>query len=305
MNEDGYEDLFVGEALGDNKIRLYLGKENGLTFEENLSASGGDIVGNSYMLGVSTDWNEDGKKDIIASSAYKFPGTNGAIKIFLNEGTNSSPELDAGSFLSPGGAPFADVRNYCYAGDLNNDGKKDVIIGVNGGYDPPAGILFFENVGENNNPAFESDFVQIKPGFTGDELIARPCLSDWDNDGDIDMIYCDDGNKVQFFRNDTPTGISTKNYAINSHNFAIVAFSKTGTIVIDYTLQKGANIKIGVYMANGQLTTCLINQYQGSGNHKFIWNVSGSSRNSLSAGVYFVNFQVGNTLNSRKIVITQ
>ena len=56
-----------------------------------------------HLVPVVTDWNSDGKKDLIVGH---FTGPDGNIKLFLNEGTDSSPVLRKGVPVTAGGKPI-------------------------------------------------------------------------------------------------------------------------------------------------------------------------------------------------------
>lgn len=56
-----------------------------------------------HLVPVVTDWNGDGKKDLIVGH---FAGVAGNIKLFLNEGSDSSPLLAKGVPMTAGGKPI-------------------------------------------------------------------------------------------------------------------------------------------------------------------------------------------------------
>lgn len=64
----------------------------------NIKASGTDIKFYYYTAPCVTDWNEDGKKDLLVGEFW------GYIYLFLNSGTNSSPVFTTSSKLKAGGS---------------------------------------------------------------------------------------------------------------------------------------------------------------------------------------------------------
>ena len=66
-----------------------------------LKADGKDInIRIGHLVPVVTDWNGDGKKDLIVGH---FDGRDGNIKLYLNKGTDSSPVLSSAIPLKAGG----------------------------------------------------------------------------------------------------------------------------------------------------------------------------------------------------------
>ena len=64
-----------------------------------IKAAGKPIdIGVGHLVPCVTDWNSDGKKDLIVGQ-FK----NGAIRLYLNEGTDTEPVFGDYSFLQAGG----------------------------------------------------------------------------------------------------------------------------------------------------------------------------------------------------------
>ena len=55
-----------------------------------------------HLVPVVTDWNEDGKKDLLVGQ-FK----DGKISLYLNTGTDSAPELKFQEYLKAGGAEIS------------------------------------------------------------------------------------------------------------------------------------------------------------------------------------------------------
>ena len=152
-NEDGKADLLVGN--GGGYLHLFLNQGDG-NFAPGVmvKAGGKDVDTGSRATPCVTDWNEDGKKDLVMGNG------SGEIFLYLNEGTNQQPvfgkliklnngKLDVGSDSAP------DVV------DWNGDGKKDLVIGNDNGE-----IFVFLNQGTNHEPQFnnEGDKLPLKLG---------------------------------------------------------------------------------------------------------------------------------------------
>lgn len=137
------------------------------------------------------DVNNDGKKDLLLG---QFGG--GRLRIYLNSGTNSAPRFDRFTFLQAGGKD-ASVRASCCIGfnpqvlDLNGDGIMDL---VSGEYSPgdvywfqgtPTGFLPRQVLAEEKSGVAELDRMMSTVHFT-----------DWDGDGDQDMVLGNVKGKV-------------------------------------------------------------------------------------------------------------
>jgi DNA/RNA endonuclease YhcR with UshA esterase domain len=143
-NEDGKMDLLVGN--GGGYLHLFLNQGDGnLAPGVMVKAAGKDVDTGSRASTCVTDWNEDGKKDLVIGNG------SGEIFVYLNEGTNQQPafgkplklnngRLDVGSNSSPEVA------------DWDGDGKKDLVIGNDDGE-----ILIYINRGTNREPQFDNE----------------------------------------------------------------------------------------------------------------------------------------------------
>jgi TolB-like protein len=152
-NEDGKADLLVGD--GGGYLHLFLNQGDGnLAAGVMVKAGGKDLDTGSRANPCVTDWNEDGKKDLVMGNG------SGEIFVYLNEGTNQQPvfgkplKLNGGS-LDVGSDSAPDVV------DWNGDGKKDLVVGNDNGE-----IFIFINQGTNQEPRFnnEGEKLPLKVG---------------------------------------------------------------------------------------------------------------------------------------------
>ena len=179
-DEDGDVDLIAGESDGHIHYFENIGSVTNpqLIDRGHLTAGGIAIDVSSLAIPVVHDWNEDGKKDLIVGND---PAN---IRIYLNTGTNQSPQFNSFSYMSTN-PTITQIKNAPDIGDLNGDGLKDLAFGWWLGT-----VVFYPNSGSNASPLFIGDYeltalgTVIDPGgWTHMEF------NDWDEDGDLDLLY--------------------------------------------------------------------------------------------------------------------
>jgi len=171
------------------------------------------------------DLNNDGQKDLIASSSH---ANNSAVgpyskeEIWVYENTSTTGgyhfKLKTTSFLKDQTLDFGRNSRPVFI-DYNTDGLQDLLIG-NGGYlDKNDSNVFVEslallrNIGTRNTPKFElisKDYLSLSSlnfGITRSEFAnATPAVGDLDGDGDEDFLLCQKNGKLYFFEDTSSTG---------------------------------------------------------------------------------------------------
>jgi hypothetical protein len=188
VNGDGKPDIITGpEATGQaghTNVRVF--------FNQNLISTGGPLAPqrefNAYAPGfgggvrlTAADLNGDGFADIIAS-----PGIWSGPDVRIFDGktlTNSSEASMIGEFLAYDFRYFGGV--FVAAGDVNGDGKVDVITGTNGNGGPEVKAFSGVNVLTSRTPTTVDDFFAYDPAFSGG---ARVAVLDVNGDGKADII---------------------------------------------------------------------------------------------------------------------
>lgn len=198
-NNDGRKDLLVGEMKW-SKVRLFLNAatdaEPFFPDYEHLQAgekilSGGGC--NSRACPQVVDWDNDGRKDLIAGT------TTGYVNLYRNIGAGALPVLQratvlevAGAYLNVGHAAAPCVT------DWNADGKKDLLAGCE------AGTIFkFLNINTDEQPVPDSPSYVKAAGetLTVEGGTSSPKHVDWDGDGVRDLLVGCGAGKVFFYRN--------------------------------------------------------------------------------------------------------
>ncbi len=128
------------------------------------------------------DWDEDGLKDLLV-------GHINNIILYKNIGTLTVPR-----FQAPTRIPIPEntlpVKPSPYVVDWDGDGKKDLLVGS-----AKPKILFYRNIGANNQPQLTQGIPLILQGARFDETYEyRFTVTDWNNDGKKDLVV---GNRCR------------------------------------------------------------------------------------------------------------
>lgn len=198
-NNDSKTDLIAGDC--DGFIWYFQNKTSNLfpVFAAGTKLSAGgkilSLVDNSgHARPDICDWNNDGRKDLIASDGA------GTVTIYLNEGTDANAALAPGQKVQAYNAQ--DVlepidrgsRSHILVCDWDSDGKKDIILSDQ----ENPGFCFFKNIETDESPVFAA------PKSIGLSPYMRPNLGsfvDWDGDGKKDLIACEFEHSIRFYKN--------------------------------------------------------------------------------------------------------
>ncbi|NQV32898.1 MAG: VCBS repeat-containing protein [Phycisphaeraceae bacterium] len=202
-NNDGKKDLLSGDTKG--QVWLYL--NTGTVTEPVLAAgvrvlsAGNPITGKPVALNDGSgksispqslmgsysklhwgDVHGDGLEDLLVGQSY---GTQNHIVVYRNVGTIDKPELAKPKTFTL--AKLSKSRPSPYLGDLDGDGKPDMICGTDG-----KDILFYRNTGTVSKPKWpKAEKLKLKgPGFQNGYR-HRLTVTDWNEDGKSDLLVGD------------------------------------------------------------------------------------------------------------------
>jgi hypothetical protein len=190
------EDIYSQEQLGPPSSRLCLGNGD-LTFRE-ATAESGIPPGVSGLGAIAADLNGDRAPDIFVSGTRRTkadppgPGTYGCARLLINDGHGHFSEADSNVFTMRSGG-WDDESAGIAAGDLNADGRPDLVIGAHPypGFTTvwPQPIHVYLNEGPDSagRPRFRDVTNESGVGLV-DTKSPHTTLADMDNDGRLDIV---------------------------------------------------------------------------------------------------------------------
>ncbi|MDT8442738.1 MAG: PEGA domain-containing protein [Desulfuromonadales bacterium] len=177
FDNDGDLDLLVGDGTLTLFRNMQMAGRNRLYFDQ------GEPLGVTGTVPFVADWNNDGKKDLIVGQV------DGAVKLYLNTGTEADPEFDGGDFLVSTGPSAAPAVLY-----YDDDNLKDLLVG-----DASGQVKVFVNGGTDAAPVFGEGI--ILEALSGNNAVV-PFPVDWDADGHKDFLVTAGGVVTVFKKAD-------------------------------------------------------------------------------------------------------
>jgi len=168
FNGDGHLDLAVSPDNVDGEVIILLGRGG----TEKFSAPTGFPVGGMPRRMAAGDFNGDGKPDL-AVSLDGFAEPPRKLSILINDGTG---KFGAPSFINLAGDPVQPVL-----GDLNNDGKLDIAVGLSTGTTDGIVAILLGNGSGGFSQAANSPFSTFST--TASQL----AIGDFNEDGKRDL----------------------------------------------------------------------------------------------------------------------
>jgi hypothetical protein len=152
VNNDGYDDVVAG-AHGNNALGLRTGRAyiyfGGANMDNTADIiltgeNGGDDFGNS--VSGAGDVNKDGYDDVVVGAFHNDAGGSSAGRVYIYYG-GAIMDNKSDVSLTGAAAGFAFGKSVSDAGDVNNDGYGDVIVGTIGSGSIGRAYLFYGGTG--------------------------------------------------------------------------------------------------------------------------------------------------------------
>ncbi|HLG59235.1 MAG TPA: CRTAC1 family protein [Vicinamibacterales bacterium] len=204
-DDDGWPDVFVANDAVPNFL---FHNENGRFREVGLAAGvavGRDGKARAGMGTEFADYNGDGRLDLVVTN-HEFE----THSLFRNEGEGTFVDASVEAGIASQTLPFVGFGVALF--DADNSGDIDIAIANGHVIDNTAlfrpgsshaqrKLLFRNTTGRR----FEEVGRQSGPGFAG-QAVGRTLLAgDIDNDGDVDLVFTNNGGSVEVLRNNGGT----------------------------------------------------------------------------------------------------
>jgi len=198
INGDGLDDLFAGSAK-EQPSKLFIQRNDGSFRDTILPVFIKDLFSEDVDAAFfDVDGDKDNDLYIVRGGCESSLGDPLlSDRLLINDGRGGLKESPYGSL------PFTANNGSCVApGDYDNDGDIDLFVGsrsVPGAYGISPNQMLLENDGHGNyKDVTEKRLKRMKRAG----MVTDACWTDYDNDGDQDLILVGEWMKVTILRND-------------------------------------------------------------------------------------------------------
>lgn len=195
INGDGALDVAAsipgnGLVSGVSGVAILLNNgSGGLAFSEMVGARTGLGNGSGPGTLLLRDLNDDGKADLVARLDGDYNGTtfvNGGLGISLRTGSSFGTQS-----IVPAGTDYARARNGIAAGDVDGDGKVDLVT-VASGFSFVANVPLAQNglfvLLGNGDGSFHAGQVTLTDSLPVTTQLGSLALADLNRDGRLDIV---------------------------------------------------------------------------------------------------------------------
>lgn len=198
FNSDQDQDLILGDLGCNNMVALTNGGSPSLAQISSVSINypPADAVNISFPAAFYEDVTGSAAADLLVSTNESTNSTtdyrNSSI-LYQNTGTTSQPTFNllTKGFLQKTALDWGETSNPAVA-DLDSDGDLDIVFGYRGlirNGTRAASLVFLKNTGTTSQPAFEIADTNYASLLTQEFLDIKPSFTDYNNDGQIDLVF--------------------------------------------------------------------------------------------------------------------
>ena len=200
IDGNGLDDIVVG-GNSANPATLFLQQPSGSFLEKELYPATNASRNNKDEGILVFDANGDNKPDVYVASGG-FHNASGDLcyqdRIYINDGK--------GNFTSDGSAlPQNHTSKLCVrAFDYNKDGKADLFVSGRvdpGHYPKPVSSFIFRNDSESGRAKFTDVTAEVAPELKNVGLVCDALFTDFDNDGETDLVLIGEWMSITFLKN--------------------------------------------------------------------------------------------------------
>ncbi len=234
---DGVKDLIVGanaKNISQNEKSILFYKNYGSNALPNFIFTQNDFLQSEMIdhglgsIPVFTDINEDGLEDMIVANFFRYKpilDKESSMAYYQNTGTSTNPVftfVDDNYFnLTSLGFGLRSVPTF---GDVDNDGDKDMFLGLENGT-----LVYVQNQSTGSGSVFNST-IQNYQDNNGQVIFGGgfcfPQLFDLNNDGLLDLILGKKSGEMMYYRNTgTPT---SPQFSLHNANLGTINTSTAG-----------------------------------------------------------------------------
>lgn len=295
FNNDGLDDLIVGERLGFVNYYRRLG-DGTLTSEGRIQVTAGDLDVGTNSAPFVFDWNNDGLLDLIVGREST---AGGSLHLFLNSGTPENHVFTSYTAVQVGASNVAWSRSVPHMEDMNGDGLMDLLVGEDYGH-----TYYLENEGSAGNPVFssyEAITVYGSPyAWPSGQTDATVYVNDWNEDGILDIIQGNYVTNVWVFLGNA-TSAEDFNAPITSAGVSLVLGTNPVAGVLNYTVSadQPSAVNVSLFCIDGRMASSWT-MGTVSGTVSDVHDLS-----SLPAGVYTMVLNTGEEHIVRQLAVVR
>ncbi|NWF50957.1 MAG: T9SS type A sorting domain-containing protein [Ignavibacteriaceae bacterium] len=222
------------------------------------------------IIDITTAWNNTGINISVGDTVLIFVNGIAATDGALHTKTITwiGPE-GMGGWIAGSGLPLPEAASHCVIGKIGDSGDP-FYVGRNGSFVANvSGQLF---LGLNDNIF-------------------------WDNYGYYVAFITSTGTVTDVNHEQNHGNLNDYNLSQNFPN----PFNPSTSI--QYNVPGSANVQLTIYDINGQKVKELINEFRNSGNYTVTWDAKDNFGNKVSSGTYFYQVQVGNFIQTKKMIL--